>query len=205
MGWAISCQALSTSYVLGPSTIRCDPFSAWQFRQSSLVGIFRPARIAASRSIITSSSMYSLPGPWHFSHCTPSLRENVSSLSQGSASERRGVAAQAHRRLLRFHRNAAPFGNLLRLRLGQAGIRLGMPRVQPQRELISHRLAFVAFAAGFRTYVDWLPICLRSQGRRGDQWQQRQQPPQPSRSARGSPSLSRSERPTFHVPRKWPT
>ena len=64
----------------------CDPFSTWQLTHSSLVGMFRPARTAASRFIITLASAYSLPGPWHFSHCTPSLRKNVGSFSQSSAS-----------------------------------------------------------------------------------------------------------------------
>jgi hypothetical protein len=45
-----------------------------------------PARFAASGSRITSGSMYSLPGPWHFSHCTPSSRWNAGSRSHASAS-----------------------------------------------------------------------------------------------------------------------
>mgnify|MGYP000703533030 CR=1 FL=1 len=42
-----------------------------------------PAIMAASRSPMT--LMYSLPGPWHFSHWTPSRKKKVSSFSQSSA------------------------------------------------------------------------------------------------------------------------
>jgi hypothetical protein len=75
----------------------------------------------------------------------------------------RGVTAQAHGRLLRLHRNAAPLGDLLRLRLGQTRVRLGVSRMQPQRQLIAHRRPLVALAAGFGADVDGLPIGLRSQ------------------------------------------
>jgi len=36
--------------------------------QYCLSGIFNPAFIAATGSDMTFASMYSLPGPWHFSH-----------------------------------------------------------------------------------------------------------------------------------------
>ena len=42
--------------------------------------------MAASRSRMTDSSMYSLPGPWHFSHCTPSSSRKVASFSHFSVS-----------------------------------------------------------------------------------------------------------------------
>ena len=64
----------------------CEPFSLWHFRQSSRVGISSPAFFDASELVITRASMYSLPGPWHFSQETPSFSEKVSSFSQSSAS-----------------------------------------------------------------------------------------------------------------------
>ena len=45
-----------------------------------------PARRDASGSRITVSSMYSLPGPWHFSHWTPSSMRKPASRSHFSES-----------------------------------------------------------------------------------------------------------------------
>ena len=65
-------------------TATWEPFTSWQPRQSRMVGIAGFVRSAASRSPVVQACTCSLPGPWHFSHCTPSSTWNVGSFSHSS-------------------------------------------------------------------------------------------------------------------------
>ena len=150
VGWAISRRAWARSKgVVGRlgrwggwgSDRVCEGLSLWHFMQSAPSGLVRRTLV---RLPPVHDSTCSLPGPWHFSHWTPSQdRERVVLLPVLGVG-RGGMTAQAERRLPRFDRHAADGGNRAGLRRGQAGVGPRVLRVQPERGLLAGVLAVVA-------------------------------------------------------------